>query len=638
MKRRYMAIFIAVVILLLAAWLILRPMPDNRKDCTTTTTEATGQESSPTTKPTSSSTGSTNPTTESTASTQPSTQQTTPATESTDPPTTPPTAPPTQQITPPTESTSPPTVPPTTQPTVPPTVPPTESTVPEDYTLKISQPSLSLEVGQIGNLTVNYTGTGTIVWKSSDETKATVSNGKVTAKSEGPVTITVTDGVKSSQCQVTITKKAETSVKVTLKLSHSNLDLKVGESKNLSVSYNGNKSLTWTSSNSSVAVDKNGKVTAKSAGTPAIITVTDGVNSAQCRVTVTNNSKPAEATLRLSASSLNLVVGNTSTLTATYNGTGTLTWSSSNPSAATVSNGKITAKAATEQVIISVTDGTLTAQCRVTITAPATQTLKINTKSFTTIYVGDTLQIDYTYSGDKSKLTWSSDDTSKLTVNSKGVVTGKAAGTAGVIISDGNITRVVLITVSDAPKATKLEKMSFNAPLYDGVIKYAGDYMTFEVYAMPEESNRQCVVTSSNSSVVSVSYDYDYSNITQVTLNFKRAGNAKVTIISADGNVSESYNITVKADYACNPGSGILTPEQFVNAYNGVVNANGMDTSYVVSGYLVLTLSELDLTWSTARRHAEGDFHHWYSVRLKDLCLTYEGTNADGKHVFYVHR
>ena len=270
--------------------------------------------------------------------------------------------------------------------------------------------------------------------------------------------------------------------------------------------------------------------------------------------------------------------------------------------------------------------------------ASATQTLKINTKSFTTIFVGDTLQIDYTYSGDKSELTWSSDDTSILTVNSKGIVTGKAAGIASVIISDDSITKVVSIIVSDAPKATSLKKISFNAPLYDGVVKYAGDYMTFEVYAMPEESNRHCVVTSSNSSVVSVSYDYDYSNITQVTLNFKSAGTAKVIITSADGNVSESYNITVKADYACNPGSGLLTPEQFVNAYNGVVSANGLDSSYAVSGYLVLNLSESDLTFDTARMHAEGDFHHWYAVGKKHLSITYEGTNADGKHVFYVHR
>ena len=81
----------------------------------------------------------------------------------------------------------------------------------------------------------------------------------------------------------------------------------------------------------------------------------------------------------------------------------------------------------------------------------------------------------------------------------------------------------------------------------------------------------------------------------------------------------------------------MLTPEQFVNAYNGVVSANGMDANYVATRYLVLTLSESDLTWSTARRNAEGGFHSWWLVGYRKMVLTYEGINENGKHVFYEH-
>ena len=499
------------------------------------------------------------------------------------------------------------------------------ATVPEDYTLKISKNTLSLEVGQIGNLTAEYTGTGTLVWKTSDSSKATVSNGKVTAKAAGTVVITITDGVKSSQCVVTITQK-ETPVDVTLKLSKSSMSLKVGNSETLSVTYTGTKSLTWSSSNSAVASVSNGKVTAKAAG------------KAVSSVTVTNPTAPVVVNLTVSPTSLNLVVGNTSTLTYSYNGTGTLSWSSDNTSVVTVSNGKVTAKAA-GNAKVTVTDGNKSATCSITVTAPVTASLKINTKEDTVVLVGNTLQIDYTYTGNKS-LTWTSGDTSVLTVDGSGKVTAKAAGWATVKVTDGTLTKRVTLEVKEQdtrPLATSLVEMSHNAPLYDGVTKYAGDYMTFQVYAMPEEANRLVTVTSNNSSVVSVSYNADSRNITCVTLNFKSAGTATVTITSADGNKSKSYSITVKGSYACNPGSGILTPEQFVNCFNGVTRALGMNNDYTPSGYLVLTLSASELTWSRVRREAEAEFHHWYQVGMRCLVLTYEGPNADGNHVFYVH-
>lgn len=273
-----------------------------------------------------------------------------------------------------------------------------------------------------------------------------------------------------------------------------------------------------------------------------------------------------------------------------------------------------------------------------TPTKPA-ETLKINTKNDTIVLVGETLQIDYTYSGNKNNLSWEL-RSNVASVNNQGVVTGKAEGSCVVTVTDINGQwAMVSIVVEDPsiPDVTSIELRGSNAPLYDGVIKYAGDYMDFEVSTRPYESNRDIIISSSNPDVVSVYYLSNNYNGKDVTLNFKSAGTATVTIASADGCVSTSYRITVKSGYACNPGSGQLTPEQFVNCYNGVVSANGMSTN-CVTGYLVLTLSDAELTWANARQNAEGDFHHWYSVGKSYLCLTYEGTNADGKHVFHVHR
>ena len=428
----------------------------------------------------------------------------------------------------------------------------------------------------------------------------------------------------------------------TLKLDKSTLSCKEnGNSKKLTLTYTGpNKdSIIWESENTKVAtVDSNGNVKPLGYGT-TWITVKDGVKTANCKVTV------EKVTLKLSTTEIKLEVGKTATLTASYDGENPLTWDY-NSKYVSVSNGVVSAKAE-GTVYITVTDGFKQAQCKVIITAngggttkPTPKTLKINTKDYTEIVVGSTLQIDYTYDGDKSDLAWESDNTKYFTVNSNGLVTAKSVGCTGVFVTDGNLSAYVILKVVEPvtyPATTKLEVVSSNAPISDGITKYAGDSMRFDVRAYPDNCNLDTTAKSSNSSVVSVSYQKNpNSGLTRVTLNFKKAGNATITVTSADGAKTLSYSITVKGDYACNPGSGILTPEQFVNAYNGVVKANGMSTSGMPTGYLVLTLGEGGLTWAKARSEAEGIFHQWWAIGYRTIVLTYEGRDDNGNHVFHV--
>lgn len=427
----------------------------------------------------------------------------------------------------------------------------------------------------------------------------------------------------------------------TLKLDKSTLSCKEnGNSEKLNLIYDGpNKdSITWWSNDETVAtVDSKGNVKPLKNGT-AYIQVSDGVKTATCVVTVD------KVTLKLSTNEISLQVGKTATLTASYDGENPLTWNY-NSKYVSVSNGVVSAKAE-GTVYITVTDGFKQAQCKVIITAsgggttkPTPKTLKINTKDYTEIVVGSTLQIDYTYDGDKSDLTWESDNTKYFTVNSNGLVTAKSVGGTGVFVTDGNLSAYVLLKVVEPvtyPATTKLELMNSNAPISNGITKYAGDSMYFDVKASPNDCNVNSTAKSSDSSVIAVSYKQTSMGYTRVTLNFKKAGNATITVTSADGAKSLSYSITVKGDYACNPGSGILTPEQFVNAYNGVVKANGMSTSGMPTGYLVLTLGEGGLTWAKARREAEGIFHEWWAIGYRTIVLTYEGRDDNGNHVFHV--
>ena len=135
-----------------------------------------------------------------------------------------------------------------------------------------------------------------------------------------------------------------------------------------------NKAITWESNNTSVAtVNQNGKVTAI-AGGDAIITATAADGSGICATCKIHVVIPVTK-IELSATSLNLKVGNTHTLTATVTPDDAtnkaIIWSSSNENAVTVdSNGNISAQRAGVSVITATTtDGSyLSAMCTVEVT------------------------------------------------------------------------------------------------------------------------------------------------------------------------------------------------------------------------------------------------------------------------------
>ena len=166
-----------------------------------------------------------------------------------------------------------------------------------------------------------------------------------------------------------------TSVKPSIKLDKTSLTLTKGASYTLKTTVTGtNKSVSWSSSNSSVAsVDKNGKVTAKAKGTATITAKVDGV-SATCKVTV---NEPAKTTIKLDKTKVELGAGEPCTLKATVSPSQTVTWSSSNSKLVKVdSNGKLTVTneifnyfERQQTVKITAKAGTVTATCTVTVNA-----------------------------------------------------------------------------------------------------------------------------------------------------------------------------------------------------------------------------------------------------------------------------
>lgn len=130
----------------------------------------------------------------------------------------------------------------------------------------------------------------TVSWTSSNEAVAKVKDGTITAIKEGNADITAKAGDKTATCSVSVRPKH---VAVTgVGISQSNLKMEIGETQTLTItilpSNATDKSVSWKSSNTSVAtVSSSGEVTAKSAGSATItVTTKDGGKTATCSLEV----------------------------------------------------------------------------------------------------------------------------------------------------------------------------------------------------------------------------------------------------------------------------------------------------------------------------------------------------------------
>ena len=135
---------------------------------------------------------------------------------------------------------------------------------------------------------------------------------------------------------------------VSISIDKTSIQLKVGETVTLSAMVNpsnaSDKTVTWSSSDVSIASVDDGIVKALKIGT-ATIKAKAGDKTATCSITIV----PTEvSSITLDKSSASLEVGETVTLSATVNPSDatdkTVTWTTSDATVATVSNGVVTAK------------------------------------------------------------------------------------------------------------------------------------------------------------------------------------------------------------------------------------------------------------------------------------------------------
>jgi hypothetical protein len=317
--------------------------------------------------------------------------------------------------------------------------------------------------------------TSSAVWTTSNAAVATVSNGVISFVSAGTATITAAYLGYSQTVSVTVLSVTLTSIAVT----PNPISMAVNATQNFTAiatysdasTQNVTTSVSWSSSNPSVATISNtaptiGRATGFSIGT-STITATLGAVSGTSALTINAATLTSIAItpydyLGNSNATFQLVATGTFSDSSTADITNSVTWSSSNLTAATISNVAGSKGLVSTVSFTGYRTTTITATLGVSGTTPfgvdGASITSIIVKPTVTVVVGGTYSLEAWANlsdGGCINVTqfavWSSATTAKVTVSNgagtQGVVTGVATGTSVVTAAYGGVSGTRTVTV-----------------------------------------------------------------------------------------------------------------------------------------------------------------------------------------------
>ncbi len=390
-----------------------------------------------------------------------------------------------------------------------------------------------------------------VIWSSSDESVATVSNGVVTGIAPGITTITVTtvDGGKTATCEVTVVFVPVEGVN----LVSDEVTINVGDTATLTYTITPsnatNKAVTWSTSDSSVVTVNNGVITGIKAGTATItVTTVDGGKTDTCKVTVIEKTPSVIPVtgVTLDQTSKTIGLAEEFTLVATVLPSDATNkavyWSTSDASVATVTNGLVRGVGlGTATITVTTADGAKTATCEVTVVEADIPVTGVSVgPAETEVYVGSTVTLIATITpanATNQNVTWSSADSSIASVDKNGVVTGIAVGSTTVTVTteDGGYTAscVVNVVKSDVVSVTGVSLDKNTASLK------VGESLTLSATVKPSDAtNKNITWSTSNSKIVTVS-----NGVVKAVAE----GTATITVTTEDGNYTDTCQVTVTA-------------------------------------------------------------------------------------------
>lgn len=246
--------------------------------------------------------------------------------------------------------------------------------------------------------------------------------------------------------------------------------------------------------------------------------------------------------IRLNISADNLLIGESVLLTTSIlpaNATNkAVAWSSSNYNVATVDyTGKVTAVGAGTAIIYATSiDGSKTARCIINVYPVLVSSIYLD-RNYVTLNPGNSLILGatiYPYNAINRAIRWSSTDTSVVSVDSYGRVTANGLGTATIVVSTLDGSKVAYCTVRVEP--VKVDSVSLNISNTDMCI---GDTLHLQEKIYPYNAAVKRVTwISSDTSVATVNA---FGEVRAVGV-----GTAKITVITADGNKTASCAIVVR--------------------------------------------------------------------------------------------
>lgn len=462
-------------------------------------------------------------------------------------------------------------------------------------TLTTNPQSTTIYIGRTIDLTANLIPEKAtdkrVVWINSNPSvlnlnvgQAVVVNaGKVTGKAlkTGTATITVKTADNKYSKSVTIkvitaSSSTPSNVKVTgISVSPTSKTIKVGETLSLTSTVKpedaSNKTVSWTSSNTSIAkVDSSGTVTGVKKGTATITVKTeDGGYTATSKITVQEGTvDPASpisvSKITLSPTTITIKPKQTYSLKATVlpsdAANKSIKWTSSNKTVATVnSSGVIVGlSAGTATITATTVDGNKTAKATVTVEAEYIHVKGIKVTPLAAImYSGDTLQLSETVTPNDAynkSVKWTSSNTSVATVNSHGVVNAIKSGVAliSATTEDGKKVATSKITVKEYVSPTPVNPTPVNpTPSTPQIIPVSGVTITSEIKDLIVGDAMYLVaqVTPSDATNKSVKWFSSNPDIAEVNESGmvlgKNVGTVTITVTTEDGGKSASVTINV---------------------------------------------------------------------------------------------
>ena len=401
--------------------------------------------------------------------------------------------------------------------------------------ISIKEQNVVINKKENKNLTVTYnpentTDDKTVTWEVADTNIVTIDEtGKITPVNAGTTTITAKVGEKTATTTVTVVIPLES-----INLNETDKKLLKNETLDLSVIYNpedttDDKTVEWSSTDENVAKVENGKVTALNAGT-TYIKAKVGDKEASCKISVI---VPLTG-IKLNKEKLEILKGQNDTLIATFTPedttfVGKANFKSSDESIITVNeDGKLTAiKEGEATITATVKDGEneFNATCEVSVKEIPLNTITIDKTDFE-LNISNTEKLNVIFepanTTDDKDIEWSSSDENIVSVNSEGIVTAKAEGTAIITAKVGEKQAQVTITAKVVPiTAISLEGTDTKANV--------GDIINVKVAVNPTNATypNDIKYTSSNSDIILVREDG--------TIVAKGAGKAILTAETSNG-------------------------------------------------------------------------------------------------------